>query len=122
MLPGCRVTRVFGCERYQVHCKRAKEFKYARLLLAGDAAHTLEPILASGLNLGIQVKVVKGLSSLLGLVFTRRVSRDDYRGVFLYLFAAGRVQLGLEIGASVASWSEHTVALVVLRGERTSGR
>ncbi|MBL9008745.1 MAG: FAD-dependent monooxygenase [Myxococcales bacterium] len=49
-----RITDAAWLHEYTIHCRLATAFRQGRVFLAGDAAHTLSPSTAQGMNLGIQ--------------------------------------------------------------------
>lgn len=51
---GTRIVDATWLHEYTIQCRLAAAFRRGRVFLAGDAAHTLSPTTAQGMNLGIQ--------------------------------------------------------------------
>ncbi len=68
-----RITDAAWLHEYTIQCRLAAAFRQGRVFLAGDAAHTLSPSTAQGMNLGIQDAF--NLAWKLALVH-KRIGRD----------------------------------------------
>lgn len=51
---GARVSDPVWMLEYAIHCRMAAQFRVGRVFLAGDAAHTVNPVTSQGMNTGMQ--------------------------------------------------------------------
>mgnify|MGYP001319999774 FL=1 len=51
---GARVSDPVWMIEYAIHCRMAAQFRIGRVFLAGDAAHTVNPVTSQGMNTGMQ--------------------------------------------------------------------
>jgi 2-polyprenyl-6-methoxyphenol hydroxylase-like FAD-dependent oxidoreductase len=85
-----RIEDVAWLHEYTIHCRMASAFRRGRVFLAGDAAHTLSPATAQGMNLGIQDAF--NLAWKLALV-----QRGNGRDILLDSYEAERMPVAAEL-------------------------
>jgi 2-polyprenyl-6-methoxyphenol hydroxylase-like FAD-dependent oxidoreductase len=73
-----RVTEVIWGSRFRIHERVADEYRAARVLLAGDAAHTHSPAGGQGMNLGLRDAVTLGEALSVALREGREDKLDEY--------------------------------------------
>ena len=109
-----RITDSAWLHEYTIHCRLAATFRCGRVFLAGDAAHTLSPSTAQGMNLGIQDAY--NLAWKLSLVH-KRVGRD----VLLDSYEAERSPVAAELMRTSDLATRGLNDLFTLHGSVTQG-